>query len=83
MSEAACDDQAAAAAALLVLGHVEDGRDRLLLGRLDEGAGVDDQDIGLGRIGRELDAVLLEDAEHDLCVNEILGTAKTDETSFH
>ena len=76
-------DQAAAAAALLVLGHVEDGRDRLLLGRLDEGAGVDDQDIGLGRIGRELDAVLLEDAEHDLCVNEILGTAKTDETSFH
>jgi hypothetical protein len=28
------------------LGCVEDGRDRLLLGRVDEAAGVDDEDVG-------------------------------------
>jgi hypothetical protein len=28
------------------LGRVEDGRDGLLLGRVDEAAGVDDEDVG-------------------------------------
>ena len=83
LAEATCDDEAAAAAGLLVFRHVEDGRDRLLLGGLDERACIDDEDIRLRRLRRELDAVLPEDAEHHFRIDEILGTAKTDKTCFH
>ena len=39
----------------LVLRQLEDGVDRLLLGPVDEGAGVDDEDVGLGGVvGRQL-----------------------------
>ena len=50
LREAARDDQALAAAGLLVARHLEDRVDRLLLGLADEAAGVDDDDLGvLGR----------------------------------
>ena len=39
---------------LLVLRHLEDGVDRFLLGLVDEGAGVDDEDVGVGGIAGEL-----------------------------
>ena len=83
LAEATRNDQAAAAAALLILGHVEHRCDGLFLGRLDKGARVDDEDIRLCRLVRDLDAVLLQDAQHDFRIDEILGTAKTDKTCFH
>jgi len=42
--------QAPAAPALLQLGHLQDGVDRLLLRLADEAAGVDDDHLGLGRV---------------------------------
>src|SRR4029078_11511160 len=74
-------DQALAVA--LVLGHLEDGVDRLLLGVVDEGAGVDDDDVGVARVGRDLVARLLGVAEHHLAVDEVLGTTEGDETYLH
>jgi hypothetical protein len=49
LDEAAGDDEALGAAAVgdLVLHHLEDGVDGLLLGGVDEGAGVDDEDVGV------------------------------------
>ncbi len=83
LAEAARDDEAAAAAGLLVVRHVEDRRDRLLLRGLNERARIDDEDIRLRRVRRELDAVLPQDAEHHFRIDEILGTTKTDKTCFH
>ena len=47
LDEAAGDDKLACAALGLVAGHLENGVDRFLLGCVDEGAGVDDEDLGL------------------------------------
>src|SRR5206468_2542792 len=68
---------------LLVLGHLEDGVDRLLLGFADEAAGVDDDDLGglwrlyqlVARVGRV--------AEHDLRVDAIFRATKGDEVHVH
>ena len=45
--QAAGDDQLLRAAGSLVLRHLQDGVDRLLLGSVDERAGVDDDDVGV------------------------------------
>jgi hypothetical protein len=49
LDEAAGDDEALGFAAVgdLVLHHLEDGVDGLLLGGVDEAAGVDDEDFGV------------------------------------
>ena len=47
LDEAAGDDELFGAAVGLVARHFEDGVDRLLLGGVDEGAGVDDEDFGV------------------------------------
>ena len=49
LGQAAGDDQPPARAVLLVLRHLEDGVDRLLLRRVDERAGVDDEHVGVRR----------------------------------
>ncbi len=58
LDEAAGDDEllGAAAVGLLVLDHLEDGVDGLLLGGVDEAAGVDDEDLGVFGVGGELAA---------------------------
>lgn len=55
-----------AAVLLLVLDHLEDGVDRLLLGGVDEAAGVDDDDLGVFGPGGEFGSVVVEEAHHDL-----------------
>ena len=82
LDQAAGDDQALRAAGLLVLGHLEDGVDRFLLGGVDEAARVDDDDVGLLRVRRQLVAAGRELAHHDLGIDEILGTPQTDKTNF-
>ena len=83
LRQTAGDHQPLAAPRLLVLGHLENGVDRLLLGLADEAAGVDDDDLGglgrrdqlVSRIGRV--------SEHDLGVDAIFRAAKGDEVHVH
>ena len=81
LDQAAGYDEALGAAAVgdLVLDHLEDGVDGFLLGGVDEGAGVDDEDVGVFGAGGELGAAAMEQAHHDLGVDEVLGAAERDE----
>src|SRR5262249_43564111 len=47
LRQATGDDEAPALTVLLVLRHLENRVDRFLLGRIDERAGIDDEDVGL------------------------------------
>ena len=84
LDEAAGDDELAGAAAGgdLVLRHFEDGVDGLLLGGVDEAAGVDDDDVGVFGVGGERGAAVVEQAHHDLGVDEVFGAAEGDEADF-
>ncbi len=84
LDEAAGDDDALGLSAvlLLVLDHLEDGVDGLLLGGVDETAGVDDDDLGVFGAGGELGPVVVEQAHHDLGVDEVFGAAEGDESYF-
>ena len=63
----------------LPIGNLEDRIDRLLLGRVDEAAGIDDDDVRRVEIVRDLDlGFLAQLAEHDLAVDEILRAAEGD-----
>ena len=61
---------------------VDDGGDGLVLGDVDEGAGVDDEDVGEVRFRGHDHAFLLEVADHDFGIDEILGAAEGDETDL-
>ena len=84
LDEAAGDDEALgfAAVLLLMLDHLEDGVDGLLLGGVDEAAGVDDDDLGVFGAGGEFGSVVMEEAHHDLGVDEVFGAAEGDEAHF-
>jgi len=84
LDEAAGDDEPLrfAAVLLFVLNHLEDGVDGLLLGGVDEAACVDDDDLGVFCAGGELGPVVVEQAHHDLGVNEVLGAAERDEADL-
>src|ERR1700727_364417 len=73
--EAAGYDEALGAASIgdLVLDHLEDGVDGFLFCGVDEAAGVDDEDVGVFGAGGELGAAAMEQAHHDLGVDEVLG----------
>ena len=61
-------------------GHLQDGVDRFLLGRVDEGAGVDDQHVGGFGIAGDARAGMVEQAHHDFAVDEVFGAAEADES---
>ena len=84
LDQAAGDDEAAGAATVgdLVLHHLEDGVDALLLGGVDERAGVDYQDLSVLGLLCELGAVVMKQAHHDLGVDEVLGAAERDEADL-
>src|SRR5205807_4811467 len=75
---AAGHDEALHAAAFAVR-DFENRIDRLLLGGVDEAAGVDDDDVRGIEIVRDLDlGFLAQLAEHDLAVDEIFRAAEGD-----
>ena len=85
LRHAAGDDELLFLAALLhaaVLVHLEDVADRFLLGRIDERAGVDDDDVRLFGLGDDGHAGLVQVADHDLAIDEILGATEGNETDF-
>ncbi len=53
----------------------ENGSDALGFGGVDKGAGVDDENIGLGGVGSEIHPSGAEVAEHDFRVDQIFGAA--------
>ncbi len=82
LHQAARHDQLLRLAGLLVRGHFENRVDRFLLGRVDETAGVDDEHVGLVRVGGELMPARGELAHHDLAIDQVFGASKTDKTDF-
>ena len=75
LHQAAGDDELFGRAGGLVARHLENGVDRLLLGGVDEAAGVDDEDFGLFGMGGQARAGAVEQAHHDLGVDEVFGAA--------
>lgn len=53
-----------------------DGANGFILGDINKGAGVDDERVGQFGIGHEGHSFRLKVSEHDLGVDEVLGTAK-------
>jgi len=76
-------DEPLTVALRLVPRHLEDRVDRFLLRRVDESAGIDDDDVRTRRIRREVVAGVARKPEHYFRVDEILGTPERDETDFH
>ena len=70
------------AAVALELRHLEDGVDRFFLGVVDEGARVDDDDVGVRGVGRDLVTRVARKAEHDLAVDEVLRATEGNEANF-
>ena len=62
-----------------MLCHAENFVDGLLPGGEDEGARVDDDDVGVLRFGCDLKAPLGQDGGHDLGIHLILGAAEADD----
>ena len=83
LGETSCNNQflfLGVFASFLGLGDSEDSVDGFLFGFIDERTGVDDDDICQIRIGRHGHSGLLEVADHDFGVVEILGASKGDES---
>ena len=78
LDHAAGDDDAVDLAPLLALDLLEDRLDRLLLGLVDEPAGVDDDDARLG-VRHDRVPRALQMPEHDLGVDEVLRAAERDD----
>ena len=76
LRETAGHDETRALAVTLVLGHLQDRVDRFLLGVVDEGAGVHDDDVGIRGVRRELVPGLLREPQHHLAVDEVFRAAE-------
>ena len=85
MGHAACDDEAliraAAMEATSAVGFENSG-DAFGFGRVDKGAGIDDEDVGFSGVGGEFHTGGAKMAEHDFGIDEILSTTEGDETDF-
>ncbi len=82
LDEASSDNQLFHRSKLLVLCHLQNRLDGLLLRRLDEAARIDDQDVRLIRPRSDLIAAPRENAHHHLAVHEVFGTTQADESDF-
>ena len=75
LDQAAGDDQLFGRAGGFVAGHLQNRIDRLLLGRVDEAAGVDDEDFGLFGMGGQAGASARQQAHHHLGIDEVFRAA--------
>ena len=73
--EASSDDELSGLPVCFELRHFKDGVDGLLLGGVDEAAGVDDEDFGLLGTRGQARATAIEEAHHDLGVDQVFGAA--------
>ena len=82
LDHAARDNQFLRAAEFFVLGHFQDGVHRFFLRRLDEAAGVNDQDVGFARARRKFVTSARENAHHHLAIHEVLRASQADKSDF-
>ena len=82
LAQAAGHDQPFARPAALEFGHLEDRVDRFLLGRINEGAGIDDDDVRVLGVGGDFMPGLARQAQHDFAIHKILRTAERQEPEF-
>ena len=84
LRHAAGDDELLAllAGGGLAVAHLVDGLERLVLRGVDEGAGIDDDHVGLGGVRGHGHAGLGEVADHDLGIDQVLGATQGDEAYF-
>ncbi len=80
--QTAGDDQALGFAGLLEFGHFENRVYGFLFGGIDEAAGVDDDNVGVGGLRGKFVAICDELTHHDFCVNQVLRTAETYKSDF-
>ena len=73
--EASGDDQLLRRAGGFEARHFEDGVDGLLLGGVDEAAGVDDEDLGIFGACSQARAGAVQQPHHDFGVDEVFGAA--------
>ena len=78
LAEAAGNDQHPAPAGLLVFGHFQDRIDRFLFRRINEPAGIYQQDIRFRRIAGDPVAFFLQQAEGCFRVHPVLVAAQRD-----
>ncbi len=78
LHQAAGHHQAHLRPGLLQAGQIQDGVHRLFTGRLDEAAGIDQEEIGGGRLPGDLPAGAGEAPQHDFRVHQVLGAAQGD-----
>ena len=83
LGQAAGDNHLEVGVFLLVLAGHEDVLDGLRLGRLNKAAGVDDDDIGLGRVAHGGVAVLDEGMAENIGIHLIFRAAEGDNGNFH
>ena len=84
LNQASGDDQALgfATVGLLMLHHLKDSVDRLLLGGVDEAAGIDDKDLCIFGLGSDLAPSMVKHSHHDFGVDQVFGAAEGDETDL-
>ena len=74
LHQAARDHQLLGASLGLMLGHLQDGVDRLLLGAGNKRTGVDHDNVGVLGPRNQFGPGPLQHAHHDFAVHQILGT---------
>jgi hypothetical protein len=65
-----------------LLHSLQDRGDRFLLGRIDESAGIHHQHVGFSSIAGDAHSPFQHAAEHDLRVDQILGTTETNHANL-
>ena len=78
LGQAAGDDHALDRPGALPLEHLLDHAARFLPGRVDEPAGIDDDQVGLLPLGHQREPVLRQQPEHPLGIDQVLGAAQAD-----
>ena len=83
LRQAARDDDLLEPSLFFKLGELEDVLYRLALGALDEGAGIDDDDIDVREVAGYLVARFVEQPEHLLAVDGVLRAAERYHAYLH
>ena len=83
LRQAACDDERPGLSLFLIFRHLKDVLDTLFLGVMDKAAGVDDDDVRLCLIIRHLISPRRKQAEHHLCVHQVLVAPEGDKQYLH
>ena len=79
LHQASGDHNPLGLAAGLVLHHLQNRVHRLLLGGVDKAARIDDNNLGVFRVRRQLRTVVVQHPHHHFGVDKILGAAERDE----